>query len=428
MSDTNDILDDILEENARSSLARWLAHTPLGGWFIYACGLFMLLGAGISTAPREQEDFLKFFLLGSFLVGFSLLLMLKISVRAKGIAALAAALLFLGSALTGTFYIPIEDYDRAVAYMENGDYARAQELFEELKGFRDSPERAAECGDWVQYMRENRPAGAFWAPDYDKDYARALEYMEQGRYELARVWFDWLGKCRDSQEKAQECVNYIEYERIMSANDQSPESIYKAMRQLRGFPPADELLATPEYQAIRERMLNTGGTVMLGQWSDQSGIVWQVIARDGDRALLLCSNPQILRNANAMADVTWADSDLRQWLNQDFLQKRFTAEQQALILPTALDNGGSGSPDTQDHVFPLSAAEVQQYLPTAEDRDVFQSVDGQYYSEWLLRTTGTPTDRVPFINRNGEIGAMLTRQTKLLVRPAMWVTLTPDIF
>lgn len=428
MSDTNDILDEVLKEAAKSFLGRWLAPTQLGGWFLYTSGLFMLFGAGLATSPRQQEMFLPFFLLGGFLVGFPLLLMLKISVKAKGIAALAAALLFLSSAIPGTFYIPIEDYDRAVAYMENGDYARAQELFEELKGFRDSPERAAECEGWVQYMRENRPTGAFWAPDYDKDYARALEYMEQGRYELARVWFDWLGKCRDSQEKVQECVNYIEYERIMSTCSDSPESMYKALRQLRGFSPADALLATPEYQAIREEMLNVGGTVVFGQSLDRKGIVWKVIARDGDRALLLCSNPQIVRNASAMSKITWADSRLRQWLNQDFLQKYFTAEQRALILPTELDNGGSESPDTLDHVFLLSAAEVQQYLPIAEDRDVYHSVNGQLYSEWLLRTTGTPTDLAPFIAHDGSIRATLSWQMELLVRPAMWVILTPDIF
>jgi len=424
MSDTNDVSGYVL----RRAIGRLLSRTALGGWFIFVCGLFMLFGAGISTEPRSQENFLKFFLLGAFLVGFSLLLMLKISVKAKGVAAIVAALVFLGSAALGTFYIPIEDYERAVAYMEKGDYAKALERFDDLKGFRDSPERAAECKSWIQYMKENKPGSVFYAPDYDEDYARALEYMAQGRYELARVWFDWLGKCRDSQQKALECTNYIEYERIMNAHGQSPVSLYKAMRALRGFPPADALLATPEYQALREEQLQTGGTVLFGQWPEQDGIVWKIIAREGDRALLLCNNPQIFRHHSTMADVTWADSDLRQWLNQNFLQARFTAAEQALIIPTTLDNGGSSSPDTQDHIFLLSPAQVQQYLPKAEDRYVSRTVNSIVHSNWMLRVTGAPTSQVPFINRDGQLRFMLAQSADLLVRPAMWIILTPDVF
>ncbi len=69
----------------------------------------------------------------------------------------------------------------------------------------------------------------------------------------------------------------------------------------------------------------------------------------------------------------WGKSDLRTYLNGDFLQETFTPEEQARILTTTVENSnphgmkGAGD-DTLDQVYLLSKTEVLQYFPEQADR------------------------------------------------------------
>ena len=64
----------------------------------------------------------------------------------------------------------------------------------------------------------------------------------------------------------------------------------------------------------------------------------------------------------------------RYWCNEVFYKENFSPEEQARILLSDLTNpdnprsGVTGGPDTQDYVFFLSFEEVEEYLPTKEDR------------------------------------------------------------
>ena len=75
-----------------------------------------------------------------------------------------------------------------------------------------------------------------------------------------------------------------------------------------------------------------------------------------------------------IAKVTWADSDIRVWLNGDFLNEAFTEEERNEILLSEIatpDNstyGTSGGLDTEDWVFFLSIDETEQYFKDNSDR------------------------------------------------------------
>ena len=57
-------------------------------------------------------------------------------------------------------------------------------------------------------------------------------------------------------------------------------------------------------------------------------------------------------------EITWQDSDLRKWLNEDFYNTAFTAVEQSRIKTTHCSDNGEGTPDTEDRIFLLSAAEL----------------------------------------------------------------------
>ena len=419
-------------DTVSAALGTLLARSPIGGYILWGGGLFMLFGAGASIAPENGTDPLKFFVAGLFLVGFALLLALHISNRAKFVMLIISAAVYCIGLFTGLVYLPAQKYNQASAYMNQGNYAQAKDLFEDLslRNHKDSAQRAAECEAWLRYMNSHRQGSGLTDAQLQEDYNRTLGYMEAGQYKLAKVWFDWLGDYRDSPEKALECTNYIEYEQIVNRCNY-PQLLTTAYRQLlgmKGFAPADELRSSPKFQKVRESILSVGGYVWFGHWEEQDSIPWIILARDGNKALLLCNEIQIRRDFTDLANLPWADSPLRQWLNQDFLQAHFTAEEQALICPTRLDNGDEGNPPTQDLIFLLSSAEVYQYLPEAEDRQLSEYVNSNLTFSWLLRTTGAPGPDVEYINKNGELEKDSTLKGNRGVRPVVWVILDPDFF
>ena len=64
-----------------------------------------------------------------------------------------------------------------------------------------------------------------------------------------------------------------------------------------------------------------------------------MLAEKDDWILLLSKYALVLPRQNAHTAITWDQSDLRAWLNGEFLQTAFSGEEQAAILLSDLDNG-----------------------------------------------------------------------------------------
>lgn len=102
------------------------------------------------------------------------------------------------------------------------------------------------------------------------------------------------------------------------------------------------------------------------------GHVWRVLDVQNDRKLLLSEHIIEMRPFNCSSrfgeDAMWATSDIRHYLNSDFLVNTFTASEQARILQTVVSNGGnpwfgsSVGANTRDHIFLLSLEEVVKFF------------------------------------------------------------------
>lgn len=254
-----------------------------------------------------------------------------------------------------------------------------------------------------------------------EDYDLALKWMQDGKYEDAQNLFDSL-IIRDSAEKVIECKNYIAFESALKDLDSYPAGAYRSLRKLKGFAPADEMLAEARAKALA-----------VGCWVDFGGHSWIILARNDAQALLFCVEPLAYRPFHDTAQpVTWADCSLRQWLNGEFFQTLFTPEEQALIELTQISIGDSNASVTQDYLFLLSPAEVYIYLPGSSARltSFSKCPEYKYYElvDWLARPTGNAGTTVPYFDRNGDLqqGKSVTVPTD--VRPAMWVYLDPEFF
>lgn len=117
---------------------------------------------------------------------------------------------------------------------------------------------------------------------------------------------------------------------------------------------------------------------------DKSPLRWRVLEKTQDSLFLLSESildcrpfhhhvthlvaeeDQPLRWSNQISDITWEESDLRQWLNEVFYAEAFSPSEKQQILMTHCTDNGQDSPDTHDLVFLLNVAEVKQ-LTSAKD-------------------------------------------------------------
>lgn len=108
---------------------------------------------------------------------------------------------------------------------------------------------------------------------------------------------------------------------------------------------------------------------------------------------------------NTLTSITWEKSQLRHWLNTDFLNQ-FTEAEQKMILPALTVNHNNpyfdtdGGNTTVDHVFLLSYEDIEKFFKNIS----FKSAEiAQGDCWWWLRTPGIYSDRVTTIHEDGHV-------------------------
>lgn len=210
-----------------------------------------------------------------------------------------------------------------------------------------------------------------------------------------------------------------------------------------------EPLERPQSQP--QIQLEEGDLVYFGSYEQDNNtgngkenIRWVVLEVLEDYALLLSEHALDCKpyHSGNGKNITWEESSLRSWLNDEFLDSAFNAGEQMRILQTrvsAQDNpdfGTEAGETTEDYVFLLSIAEVKTYFPDYPDRvceptayaqaqGAFSHADADRGGWWWLRTPGASEDCAASVNSNGILdteGSAVTG-TKGSVRPAIWIQL-----
>lgn len=119
--------------------------------------------------------------------------------------------------------------------------------------------------------------------------------------------------------------------------------------------------------------------------TDKAPLRWRVLQNSGSELFVLSERIVDCRRYHGeFVDTTWRDCDLRKWLNEEFIDAAFDAAERAGIATTLCTDNGEGSPDAQDKIFLLSAAEVK----------TLTAVHGKDDSKPERRTTGTEFAKV----------------------------------
>lgn len=182
----------------------------------------------------------------------------------------------------------------------------------------------------------------------------------------------------------------------------------------------------------------SGSTVEFGRYfitdeKERAEILWRVLSVEYDRAFLTtenCIEIKSYHSENAATD--WEHSQLREWLNHEFLNIAFNGAEQKTI-PVTVNENNTGN-RTSDRVFLLSIHEAGKFFRQNMDRKcditpyVKLKANGDYSEdlsgEWWLRSAGMSKDQVAYVACNGEIRDKgCTVRAEVSVRPALWVKL-----
>ncbi|MCL2810563.1 MAG: DUF6273 domain-containing protein [Clostridia bacterium] len=170
------------------------------------------------------------------------------------------------------------------------------------------------------------------------------------------------------------------------------------------------------------------------EYADQP-ILWRVLTvRDGRMLLLseliLDARPFDSREEDEGRTNEWEHSELRAWLNKEFIDEAFSKMDQGLIL----DNGAAGkvfAPSDAEMSNPEYGFESAKYepdparkaagTPYAFDRGLWRPESGSYYSSFYTRTRANNTN-VFHINTAGKAGLARVERTNVGIRPALWLS------
>jgi hypothetical protein len=127
----------------------------------------------------------------------------------------------------------------------------------------------------------------------------------------------------------------------------------------------------------------------------QEPLEWIVLDVQDNKAMLLskyCIDTVIFYPKRV--PMYWGKSDLRTWMNGDFLQEAFTAEEQECILTTTVKNDNphgmkGGSADTLDKIYLLSKSEVLHFFPECADRVAYPTEYAKSKGCTVSPTTGS---------------------------------------
>ncbi len=237
-------------------------------------------------------------------------------------------------------------------------------------------------------------------------YNSAVKAVEEKNYEEAYTTFKSLYTFKDSQEKAKELIK-----------------AYPQVAQI------GDIIYFGNYEQDNRTA------------NGKEEIEWRVLEKDAEGNMLVVSRYALdcRRYHDSVAQVTWENCDLRQWLNNDFCSTAFSNADKKKIKATTIENRDnadyytSGGNDTKDKVFLLSIDEVKTYLPSTVDRVCLAT----HYAEsqgsqlegitkacrWWLRSPGSTLYSASYVKLDGfilQLGTPVSLE-KLSVRPAMWV-------
>lgn len=199
--------------------------------------------------------------------------------------------------------------------------------------------------------------------------------------------------------------------------------------------------------------IKIGDIITFGNyWQEESKdkgktpIEWEVLDVKDGKALLISKHALDAKpyNEEHWKKVAWESCTLRRWLNGDFLNTAFSAEEQGRIAVTEVSADRNPTFDTYpgmatlDKVFLLSIQEAEKFFPSDSARAcspteyaIAQGAFTYGHNElcwWWLRSSGGDQSNAANVNTDGSLyyGGRSVDLDRVAVRPALWVNIEEE--
>ena len=291
-----------------------------------------------------------------------------------------------------TVIIPNGEYNNAIALMNDGKYTEAISAFEALDGYKDSTAKINECNTAI----------------IDGKYNDAILLMNSGNIVDAYEALIALDGYKDSTVKAISIYDKYKIEKLKTAK-----------------------VGDYVFFGAHEQDNNTS--------NGKEDIEWLVLEVKDGKALVISKYALDCQQYNtSYTGVTWETCTLRKWLNNDFINSAFTADEKAMIptVTVSADKNPDYSTDpgnaTQDQVFLLSITEANKYFSSDSARQCkpteYAVANGAYVNiskGWWLRSPGNHQNLAAYVNYDGVVreGGDYVNIGNRAFRPALWIDL-----
>ena len=325
-------------------------------------------------------------------------------------------------------------YNDAVSKEKAGEFDAAIALFAELGNYSDSSE-------WVIEAQNA------------KAYAAAASLMASEKYEEAIEAFKELNGYKDSKTQITECT-YLKADRLRKNGEYKEayaiywtileyKDVSEIMRNDEGF--SAIVAHINEFQAQAGNYVNFGSYPQTEVGNDDTPIEWMVLENNGETALLVSRYALDCKPYNEKREATtWETCTLRGWLNNEFFDKAFSAEEKQFILQSDVSADKNPKYDTnpgnatKDNVFLLSIVEANKFFKNDDARKCaptdYAIQQGAYTSDsskvegrktcwWWLRSPGDYSSSAAGVGTVGSISLDYVRDRCVAVRPCVRVRL-----
>lgn len=153
------------------------------------------------------------------------------------------------------------------------------------------------------------------------------------------------------------------------------------------------------------------------RWNINGHVEWVVLDLDDNKALLLSRHIIDERIFDPVTNV-WKDSEIRYWLNNDFIRLVFDDK----LFSDRICDSYLNDVDTVDKVFLLSNSEFSKYLKNSYERFSISLKDSTTQT-WLCRSAATVNDAVGVygVSSYGQLVCQYRPKSVRGIRPAIWI-------
>ena len=302
---------------------------------------------------------------------------------------------------------------------------------------------------------------AIQKPDIQKMIQGAVDIcLDAHLYDDALQWYLQLSKNKE------EIAEFKYMIAGLYCNEKEYKKAFLFYDQIRGYKDVDTLLQNNEIlHSLADREVKVApyrkyrNVVTFGHYNQdnnsgngQKEIEWIVLKVKDGRSLLLSQYGLEAREFDSKKkDVSWEDSTLRKWLNNDFFNSAFSTKEQSVIQTTAVSNSDSvnksgswtiaGKEETQDKIFLLSYHEaIELYFSSDKTRkctptkylmgklsNIPKGIYGNAIEDgacwWWLRTAELDGSVSTVDCQGTKFYSRPANDNTICVRPAFWLNL-----